>query len=154
MDKVLIVDGDSSVRDLLAQELADDGYMVVAIGKPESIPDILDTFEPDVLVLDVFMNGKMKWDVWLEIKKQRPRLPVLIFTCTYPDGDLGRLPIEGWVVKSFLFDELKEKIRGILKRRFGGANLPGLTAKQLAKDSNAETLNVPLGNVPQKISVH
>jgi len=117
MDKILIVDGYSSVRELLAEELAGDGKMVVAVGNPACIPDLLNTFEPDLVVLDVFMNGKMKWRVLHEIKKQRPRLPVVIFTSTYPDGDLRRHPIDAWVIKSFIFDELKQKINEVLKKK-------------------------------------
>jgi DNA-binding response OmpR family regulator len=154
MDKILIVDGDSSMRELVAQELADDGDMVVAIGNPASIPDILDTFEPDLLILDVFMNGKTRWDVLLEVKKQRPRLPIVIFTPSYPDGDLRRLPVGAWVVKGFLFDELKQKIREVLKRRVMGGSPPSLITQGVMKERNMGTLIGLQESGPGKTSIH
>ena len=117
MDKILIVDSYSSVRELLTEELAGDGKMVVAVGNPASIPDILNTFEPDLVILDVFMNGKMKWNVLQDIQKRSPQLPVLIFTATYPERDPRLYRVEGWVIKSFIFDELKQKINEVLKKK-------------------------------------
>jgi DNA-binding response OmpR family regulator len=154
MDKILVVDGYSSVRELVAQDLADDGNMVVAIGNPASITEILDTFEPDLLILDVFMDKKMRWDVLLEIKKQRPRLPVVIFTSSYPDGDLHRFPVEAWVVKGFLFDELKQKIREVLKRKVMGGSPPSRITRGAMKESNMEIAINPQESGPRKISIH
>jgi DNA-binding response OmpR family regulator len=124
MDKILIVDGYPSVRELLAEELAGEGKMVVAIGKPDSIRDLINTFDPDLIIMDLFMNGKMRWNVLKEIKKRSPQLPVLIFTATYPEGDSRLSWVDGWVMKSFLLDDLKQKIAEVLKRRSLAANTP------------------------------
>jgi DNA-binding response OmpR family regulator len=117
MHKILIVDGYASVRELLAEELAGEGNIVVAIGNPELIGGLINTFEPDLIILDLYKNGRMRWNVLKEIKRQSPQLPVVIFTSTYPERDLHLPQVEGWVIKSFIFDELKEKINEVLKRR-------------------------------------
>jgi DNA-binding response OmpR family regulator len=117
MDKILVVDAYPSVRELLAEELAGEGHMVVAIGNPVLIAGLLDTFDPDLIVLDLYISGKMRWNVLKEIKRQKPQLPVVIFTSSYPERNLRFPRVEGWVIKTYLLDELKEKINEVLKRR-------------------------------------
>ncbi len=49
MNRILIFDAYPSIRELLAEELAADGYTVVPIGIPNSIPNLTKTFEPDLV---------------------------------------------------------------------------------------------------------
>ncbi len=113
MKKILILDRYPSVRELLAEELAAEGNTVVPIGSPQSIWSLLHTFEPDLIIMDLFMNGKWQWNILREIKKQNPGLPVLIFTAGFPEGDRRLSQADGWVIKSSVFDELKRKINEI-----------------------------------------
>jgi DNA-binding response OmpR family regulator len=140
MDKILIVDGYQSVRELVAEELASEGNIVVAIGNPELIGGLIETFDPDLIILDLYNNGRMRWHVLKEIKRQSPQLPVVIFTSTYPERDLHLPQVEGWVIKSFIFDELKEKIDEILKRRALGANKRKNLTQEEIRGSNIEAL--------------
>jgi two-component system OmpR family response regulator len=154
MDKILIVDGYPSVRELLAEELAGDGKMVVAIGNPASISEILDTFKPDLVILDVFMEGKMKWKVVQDIREESPQLPVLIFTATYPEGDPRLFQAEGWVTKSFIFDELKEKINEVLKRRSLAPSGPENIVQQDVKGGNPHSLSAAGESGSKSPSIH
>jgi len=147
MDKILIADAYPSVRELLAEELAGDGKMVLTIGNPALIAGLLDTFDPDLIVLDLYMNGKMRWNILKEIKKQKPQLPVVIFTSTHPERDLRPPQVEGWVMKSFILDGLKKKINDVLKRRILGAknqkNLTSVEAKDLLYSATPQVISSP-----------
>jgi CheY-like chemotaxis protein len=154
MDKVLIVDGYSSVRELLAEELAGEGKMVVAVGNPASIPEILNTFEPDLVILDVFMNGKMKWSVLQDIQKRSPQLPVLIFTTTYPGSDPRLSRVEGWVIKSFIFDEVKQKINEVLKKKPLRPSTPEDIIPGGMMGSNLGPLNTVQASGRKRPSIH
>jgi len=124
MKKILILDRYPSVRELLAEELAAEGNTVVPIGSPQSIWSLLHTFEPDLIIMDLFMNGKWQWNILREIKKQNPRLPVLIFTAGFPEGDRRLSQADGWVIKSSVFDELKRKISEIPRGKASNENEP------------------------------
>ncbi len=117
MDRILIVDAYPTVRELLAEELAGEGHMVVAIGNPALISGLLYMFDPDLIVSDLYMGGKMRWNLLREIKRQKPQLPVVIFTSAYPGRNVHFPRVEGWVIKTFMLDELKRKINEVLKRR-------------------------------------
>jgi DNA-binding response OmpR family regulator len=127
MDKVLVVDGYPSVRELLAEELASEGKMVVAIGNPDLIGELVETFGPDLIILDLYINGKKRWNLLKEIKKRSPQLPILIYTGDYPKGDARLSLADGWVVKSCLLDELRQKMTELLKRKTSGGNTAGLS---------------------------
>jgi DNA-binding NtrC family response regulator len=116
MAKILIVDEYPSIRELLAEDLAAEGNVVVPLGKPELIKEVLFTFDPDLIILDLFVAGKMRWNLLKEVKKENPALPVLVFTNFYPEGDPRISQAEGWVIKNSLFDKLKQKIVAILEK--------------------------------------
>jgi len=136
MKKILILDRYPPVRELLAEELAAEGNTVVPIGSPQSIWSLLHTFEPDLIIMDLFMNGKWQWNILREIKKQNPRLPVLIFTAGFPEGDRRLSQADGWVIKSSVFDELKIKINEIQRGKAFNEkkpkNLTPMYTKQLS----------------------
>lgn len=58
MKKILVVNRFSSLRELLAEELAVEGNTVVPIANPESIWSLLSTFGRNLIIMDPFMDGK------------------------------------------------------------------------------------------------
>ena len=141
MKKILIVDRYPSVRELLAEDLAAEGNTVVPIGNPELIHSLIYSFAPNLIILDPFIDGKWQWNLLEKIKKQNPALPVLIFSADHPQGDRWRPLADGWVRKSFIFDELKEKINRItddpLGRSYSADHLtPGSAGAQTHEETS------------------
>ena len=116
MANILIVDDQSYVRQLLSEELANEGYRVASVGDAESIWGYLRDSPPDVVLLDLYLDGFEGWEVLSDIKRKDPDLPVLIVTAYDSFTDDPRLSqAAGYVIKSFAsFAELKEKIAEIL----------------------------------------
>ncbi len=114
MAKILVLDEYNTVRELLAEELAGEGYVVISIGKPEFVLEEVVTSNPDLAILDLFMRGKYRWELLDEIRALKPDLPVIVYSSYYPEGDPHLHRIEGFVRKSCFFDELKRWIAGIL----------------------------------------
>jgi DNA-binding response OmpR family regulator len=146
MYKILIVDGYPSIRELLTEELTAEGNMVLPIGHPELIRDLLPLLDPDLIILDLYENGRMQWDFLGEIKKQSPELPVLVFTADYPQGDPRLSLADGWVTKSFLLDPLKRRIYEILAGRAGKGEK--ITARKGAVAALGKT------SIPEKSKTH
>jgi len=115
MAKILIFDEYSSIRNLLAEELAGEGNIVLTVGRAELIGDGIATFNPDLAILELFMGGKFRWDFLERIRSQAPPLPVIIYSGYYPGGDPHLNQVDGFILKSCILDELKQCISNILR---------------------------------------
>lgn len=136
MPNVLIVDDQECIRELVAEELIREGYQVAGVGDAESITGHLRVSRPDLVLLDLYLDGPDGWDVLGDIKRQDPNLSVIIFTAYDSFLDDPRLSqADGYVVKSVCFDELKRKVADALHRKMAreskveaGSHLPQFSA--------------------------
>ena len=120
MANILIIDVKLYVRELLMDELIDEGYVVETTADAESIKELITTFKTDMILLDLYMNGKDRWDVLSDIRQQYPQLPILLITASDSYSKDPRLSqADGYVIKSMYFDELKQKITEILQGKIG-----------------------------------
>jgi len=117
MASILIVDDQPYVRELLSEELSYEGYRVASVGDTKSIWGHLKNSTPDLVLLDLYLNGFEGFDILGEIKKVQPDLPVLIVTAYDSFEQDPRLSqADGYVIKSFVaLGELKQKIADILR---------------------------------------
>ena len=80
--RVLVVDDDPSVRDLLSRYLLREGFSVLEAANGEQGIELAENEKPDVIILDVMMPGTDGWNV-LEYLKSHPMLvsiPVIMLT--------------------------------------------------------------------------
>ena len=120
MAKILIIDDKQYVRELLMEELVDEGYVVETTGDAESVKELITSLKTDMILLDLYMNGKDRWDVLSDIRQQYPQLPILLITASDSYREDPRLSqTDGYVIKSMYFDELKKKITEILQGKIG-----------------------------------
>jgi DNA-binding response OmpR family regulator len=118
MENILIVDDQPCIRELVSEELNDEGYFVESVGDAESLRKYLTSSPPDLVLLDLYLDDSDGFGVLRNIKKQHPHIPVLIFTAYDSYVDDSRLSqADGYVIKSCNFDELKRKIAHVLKNR-------------------------------------
>ena len=118
MAKILIVDDQRCIQEFLSEELMVEGYQVRAVSDVESASGYLRFSQPDLVLLDLFLDEADGFWVFAEIKRQEPRLPVIIFTAYDSFREDPRLSqADGYVIKSMILDELKERIAGVLKER-------------------------------------
>jgi DNA-binding NtrC family response regulator len=116
MATILIVDDQAHLRELFHEEMQDEGYNAVSVGDPESARGHVQDSEPDLVLLDLYLNGREGWDLLRDIKKMAPKSPVLIITAydNYRDDPRASLAA-GYIVKNFkAFRTLKQRIAGIL----------------------------------------
>ena len=116
MGTILMIDDKPGVRQLLAEELAFQGYTVMAIGNVASVNEIIRFSNLDLVIMDPYMKGQHRWDLLLDIKHQDPHLPVLIVTdlATYRRDPRSTLAA-GLLVKSFDLNVLFQKIAEVLQ---------------------------------------
>ncbi len=118
MGTILMIDDKPGVRQLLAEELAFQGYTVMATGNGASVNEIIRFSNLDLVILDPYMKGQHRWDLFSDIKHQDPHLPVLIVTdfASYRSDPRSTLAA-GLLVKSFDLNVLFQKIAEVLQWR-------------------------------------
>jgi two-component system nitrogen regulation response regulator GlnG len=78
--KILIADDDSSIRLVLSQAFTRLGYQVRATGNATTLLKWVTDGEGDLVVTDVVMPDENVFDVLPRIRKQRPKLPVIVMS--------------------------------------------------------------------------
>ena len=118
MAKILIVDDQPCVQELLSEELILEGYQVATAGNAEAVREYVRSSRPDLVLLDLYLDGPDGIGVLHDIKRQDPDLPVIIFTAYDNYVDDPRLSqAYGYVIKSIVLNELKEKVADVLSRK-------------------------------------
>ncbi len=112
MARILVLDDNGLISDLIKEELALAGHTVSALGDAELAGDAVDRFGPDLLILDLYMNRRDRWDILARVKDRFPNLPVIIHSAY--EGyrqDPRALLADGFVLKSASLERLKENVR-------------------------------------------
>ncbi len=78
--KILIADDDSSIRLVLSQAFSRLGYEVRATGNAATLLKWVSEGEGDLVVTDVIMPDENVFNVMPAIRKQRPKLPVIVMS--------------------------------------------------------------------------
>jgi DNA-binding response OmpR family regulator len=118
MWKILVVDDQDCIRNLITETLSPDGYEMHAAGDAQSVRQILMSSQPDLVLLDLYLDGPEGFGLLQEIKRQHPSLPVIIVTAYDSHRDDPRLrEADGYIVKSVEFwDEMRQKVADVLRK--------------------------------------
>ncbi len=120
MATILLIDDQPGLRQLLAEELAFRGLTVITPGNIALVHEIIKLSDLDLIILDPYLKGEHRWDMLLDIKRQEPRLPVLVITeFDYYQRDLRSTLAEGLLVKTFDFDALFQKVGELIEKKKG-----------------------------------
>jgi DNA-binding response OmpR family regulator len=118
MDRVLIIDDDIELCQLLAARMSDEGFEIEAVHDgPRGFERALSR-EHSLVVLDLMLPGMGGLDVLRRVREQSP-IPVLILTARGEDVDriLGlEIGADDYLPKPFNPRELIARIRAILRR--------------------------------------
>jgi two-component system response regulator (stage 0 sporulation protein F) len=117
MANILIVDDQQCLREFLSEELMLEGHRVYGLGDGESVSGHLRFSGPDLVLLDLYLDGAEGFSLFEDIKRRYPGLPIIIFTAydSYRE-DLRLSQADGYAIKSIVLDELKGKIADVLNR--------------------------------------
>ena len=120
--RVLVVDDESYITDLVATALRYEGFEVASAGDGREALSQVDSFRPELIVLDIMLPDLDGFEVQRRLVDRGRRIPVLFLTARDSTEDKVRgLTIGGddYVTKPFSLEELIARIRAILRRTLG-----------------------------------
>lgn len=116
--KVLVVDDEKSIGDIVKFNLEKEGYMVeLAYDGEEAIKKVYEVL-PDLILLDIMLPKKDGFQVLKEIRKEF-KIPVLMLTAKEEEVDkvLGlELGADDYITKPFSMRELIARVKANLRR--------------------------------------
>jgi DNA-binding response OmpR family regulator len=137
--KVLVVDDEFEIRDLLSRFLAEEGYEVILASNGEEALELAERENPQVILLDIWMPGFSGIEACKRLKENEKTrfIPVIVATAlwdTYEEAvEAGA---EDFVTKPFNLAEISFRVKSILRVRYLNDELERAVAyiQELQKD--------------------
>lgn len=116
--RVLVIDDDVNICELIRLYLEKDGYEVQTVYNGKSGIEAFGEFTPSIVVLDIMLPGVDGWQVCRELRKTS-NIPIIMLTAKGETFDkvLGlELGADDYMVKPFEPKELVARVKAILRR--------------------------------------
>jgi DNA-binding response OmpR family regulator len=118
-DRVLVVDDEPMVRDVLARYLARDGFEVDIAADGEAALELLRSTDPDLVVLDLMLPRVDGFQVFHRMRRAGIESPVIMLTARgeVTDRIVGlEIGADDYVSKPFSPKEVVARIKAVLRR--------------------------------------
>ena len=130
LDKIVIVDDDARIRDLLRRFLSQESFDVLLAEDGRALDRILQRETIDLIVLDLMLPGEDGLSICKRLRGAGTKIPVIMLTAKGEDVDrINGLEIgaDDYLGKPFNPRELLARIHAVLRRR-PQAEVPGAPA--------------------------
>ncbi|MCL2353784.1 MAG: response regulator transcription factor [Defluviitaleaceae bacterium] len=117
--KILVVDDEKNIVDIVSFNLSKEGYKVVAVKDGEAALIAFDKEKPDLIILDVMMPKLDGFETCKRIR-EKSQVPIIMLTARAEEVDkvLGlELGADDYVVKPFSVRELLARVKTNLRSR-------------------------------------
>lgn len=134
MKKVLIIDDDMNIQELLRLYFEKDGFDTAAVGRGDLAEVEIVNQKPDVVILDLMLPGKSGFDILRDLRKKSD-VPVIMLTARGETLDkvVGlELGADDYVEKPFEPKELLARVKAVLRR------IDAITRKSERDESRGE----------------
>ena len=115
--KVLVVDDEPNIRDVVGKTLRHSGYSVAAVGTGNEALKIAEEAKPDLIVLDVMLPDMSGFSVTQALRAKGVDVPILFLTAKdSPSDEVAGLTIGGddYVTKPFSLEVLVARVKKLV----------------------------------------
>ena len=141
-DRIVIVDDDARIRDLLRRYLTQEGFEVLQAEDGKALNRILLRDTVDLIVLDLMMPGEDGLSICRRLRAAKDRTPIIMLTAKGEDVDriVGlEVGADDYLSKPFSIRELVARVRAALRR---SARIPQVPSEDVYE---SDGLRVDLG---------
>src|SRR3954454_15897859 len=117
--RVLVVDDEPNIVDVIAMALRYQGFTVESAGTGRDAIAAVSDFKPHLLLLDIMLPDMEGFDVARRLGGERAELPIIFLTARDATEDKVRGLTSGgdhYVTKPFSLEELLARVRNVLRR--------------------------------------
>ena len=155
MHKILIVDDERAILDLLEMILKREQFQVAAASDGKSAMTLFDSFNPDLVLLDLMLPDTNGHDLCREMTKKRS-VPIIMLTAKNDviDKVLGlELGADDYITKPFDSRELVARIKAVLRRLEKNKAADGKVFRHLDLVVDLENRTVTKGGQPVELTL-
>ena len=116
--KILIVDDDENIAELISLYLAKECFDTKIVGDGESALEMIKTYQPNIMLLDTMLPGIDGYEVLREVRKSS-NLPIIMLSAKGEvfDKVLGlELGADDYIMKPFDSKEMVARVKAVLRR--------------------------------------
>ena len=136
--KILIVDDDANIAELISLYLTKECFQCEIAEDGETALKLHDSFQPDLMLLDIMLPGIDGYDVCREIRKNHST-PIIMLSAKGEvfDKVLGlELGADDYIIKPFDSKEMVARVKAVL-RRYTPAPAPAAPQPEPPKDTES-----------------
>ena len=118
MSKIVIIDDSLELLEVLKYFLEEKGFEVETVTKRQELIYIIKSFSPDLIILDIYLQGEDGREICKELRKQEETkyLCILMFSASAKVlTQFKEYGADGYIEKPFGLDEMVTKIESTLE---------------------------------------
>ena len=121
MAKILIVDDDPEIANLLQLTFESMGHTVKICDNGRDVVDIIKEFKPNLMILDVMLPGIDGYSITVSLNedKELSKIPIVVLSALEPSRNLFSKfnQVAAFLTKPFSTDELLEAVKEALEKK-------------------------------------
>jgi DNA-binding response OmpR family regulator len=127
MKTILVIEDDISILRGLKDNLEFEGYTVLTETNGEKGLKLALEKKPELILLDIMLPGMNGYEICRKLKKEKPKLPIIMITARGSEIDkVSGLDTgaDDYVTKPFSIPELMARIRAVIRRTVADPDIP------------------------------
>jgi len=117
MQKILVVDDDKDLLEMVEMTLSRLGYHITTLSKGSAFLNIVESIRPDIILLDIFLGDADGRTLCYNLKLQPAyeNIPVILYSAGYvPLSTIEHSMADEFIIKPFGIKQLLENIKKLL----------------------------------------
>ena len=154
MHKILIVEDEANIRELISYNLINNNYKVIEAEDGIAGLELAVREKPDLILLDLMLPGRNGMDICRELREKGSKIPIIILTAKNEDIDkvMGlEFGADDYMTKPFSVHELLARIKAVLRRSELNHEVKSIARGDLT--IHIERHEVLLNNTPVELSL-